>query len=123
MASQTRTEGQRIAFLEGQIAHLATKADLAALEARLDTKIEGLRGEFTTMKWIIGVAIPAAIAITGIVVGIVVQVLNNLPGLMSPQVSSGVTVRADEAIDGFGSPVYVLLSTPPPAPPRGFMEG
>ena len=80
MAAQTRSEGQLIAYLEGQIAHLATKADLAALEARLDTKIEGLRGEFTTMKWIIGVAIPAAIAITGIVVGIVVQVLNNLPG-------------------------------------------
>ena len=54
MASQTRSEGQLIAFL-------ATKADLAALEARLDTKIEGLRGEFTTMKWIIGAAIPAAI--------------------------------------------------------------
>ena len=123
MAAQTRSEGQRIAFLEGQIAHLATKADLAALEARLDTKIEGLRGEFTTMKWIIGVAIPAAIAITGIVVGIVVQVLNNLPGL---DVASGFEwrhSRADEAIDGFGSPVYVLLSTPPPAPPRGFMEG
>ena len=34
MAAQTRSEGQRIAFLEGQIAHLATKADLAALEAR-----------------------------------------------------------------------------------------
>lgn len=80
MASQTRTEGQRIAFLEGQIAHLATKADIGALEARLDTKIEGLRGELGSIRWIIGIAIPAAIAITGIVVGIVVQVLNNLPG-------------------------------------------
>ena len=80
MASQTRTEGQRIAFLEGQIAHLATKADIGALEARLDTKIEGLRGELGSIRWIIGIAIPAAIAITGIVVGIVVQVFNNLPG-------------------------------------------
>ncbi len=80
MAMQNRTEGERIANLEGQISHLATKADLAALEARLDAKIEALRAEMNTMKWILGVAIPAAIAITGIVVGIVVQVLNNLPG-------------------------------------------
>lgn len=80
MATQVRTEGERIANLEGQIAHLATKADLAALEARLDTKIEALRAEMGTMKWILSIAIPAAIAITGIVVGIVVQVLNQTPG-------------------------------------------
>ena len=90
MAAQTRNEGERIANLEGQIAHLATKADLAALEARLDTKIEALRAELgvkiealraelSAIRWIIGIAIPAAIAITGIVVGIVVQVLNQVP--------------------------------------------
>lgn len=65
MATQTRTEVERIANLEGQVAHLATKAD-----------IENLRAELSTMKWIIGIAIPAATAITRIVV----QVLNNLPG-------------------------------------------
>ena len=55
---------------------MATKADIGALDA----KIESLRAELGTIKWIISIAIPAAIAITGIVVGIVVQVLNNLPG-------------------------------------------
>ena len=75
MATQVRTEGERIANLEGQIAHLATKADIGLLDA----KIESLRAEMNTIKWIISIAIPAAIAITGIVVGIVVQVLNNPP--------------------------------------------
>ena len=76
MATQTRTEGERIANLEGQIAHLATKADIGMLDA----KIEAVRAELGTIRWMIGIGIPAAIAITGIVVGIVVQVLNNLPG-------------------------------------------
>ena len=76
MATQVRIEGEGIANLEGQIAHLATKADIGALDA----KIKSLREEFRTMKWMLSIAIPAAIAITGIVVGIVVQVLNNLPG-------------------------------------------
>lgn len=79
MATQTRTEGERIANLEGQIAHLATKADIQSLRAELKSDIKALRAELSTMKWIIGIGIPAAIAITGIVVGIVVQVLNNLP--------------------------------------------
>ena len=70
MAAQVRTEGERIANLEGQIAHLATKADIAALAAKLNT-----------LMWILAIAVPAAIAITGIIVGIVVQVLNNPPGV------------------------------------------
>ena len=69
IAAQTRIDCE-------WIAHLATKADIGVLDA----KIESLRAELGTIKWIIGIAIPAAIAITGIVVGIVVQVLNNLPG-------------------------------------------
>ena len=76
MATQVRTEGERIANLEGQIAHLASKADIGALDA----KIEALRAELNTLKWIISIAIPAAIAITGLVVGIIVQLLNNSPG-------------------------------------------
>ena len=80
MAAQTRPEGERIANLEGQIAHLATKADIQSLRSELKTDIAAMRAELGTIKWIIGIGIPAAIAITGIVVGIVVQVLNNLPG-------------------------------------------
>lgn len=68
MATQVRTEGERIANLEGQIAHLATKADISTLEAKLNT-----------LMWILAIAIPAAIAITGIIVGVVVQLLNNSP--------------------------------------------
>ena len=69
MAQGTRTKGELLATLEGQIAHLATKADISALAAKLNT-----------LMWILAIAVPAAIAITGIVVGIVVQVLNNVPG-------------------------------------------
>lgn len=76
MAVQSRTEGERIANLEGQIAHLASKADIGALDA----KIEALRGKLNTLMWIIGIAIPAAIALTGLIVGIIVQLLNNPPG-------------------------------------------
>ena len=38
MAAQTRTEGERIANLEGQIAHLATKADIEHMRGSLDAK-------------------------------------------------------------------------------------
>ena len=69
MAQGTRTKGELLANLEGQIAHLATKADIGALAAKLNT-----------LMWILAIAVPAAIAITGIIVGIVVQVMNNLPG-------------------------------------------
>ena len=79
MAAQTRTEGERIALLEGQIAHLATKADIVVLGAKLDAMLESLRADLRAMKWMLGIVIPAAIAVTGIVVGIVVQVLNNTP--------------------------------------------
>lgn len=61
---------------KARIAHLATKADIGALDA----KIESLRAELSTMKWIISIAIPAAIAITGILVGVVVQALNQRVG-------------------------------------------
>ena len=75
-ATQTKTEGEFLAYLEGQIPHLATKADVA----RIGGKFDVLLAEMSTIKWIFSIAIPAAIAITGIVVGIVVQVLNNVPG-------------------------------------------
>ena len=90
MAEQTRTEsrteGERIAHLEGQIAHLATKADIGLVDAKIErlrteskSDNESLRAELRMIKWIIGIAIPAAIAITGIAVGAIVQILNSLP--------------------------------------------
>ena len=42
MAAQTRTEGERISNLEGQIAHLATKADIHDAEIQ---DIEAIRSE------------------------------------------------------------------------------
>ncbi len=75
-ATRVRTEGELLAYLEGQVPHLATKADVA----RIGAKFDALLAEAGAFKWIIGIVIPAAIAITGIVVGIVAQVLNNLPG-------------------------------------------
>ena len=69
MATHVRIGGVGIANLEGQIARLANKAGIGALDA----KIESLRAEIGTIRWIVGIAIPAAIAITGFVVGIVVQ--------------------------------------------------
>ena len=99
MAAQTQTEGKFLATLEGQIAHLATKADIGALDAKieslradLDSNIESLRAEMSTMKWMLSIAIPAAIAITGIVVGIVVQILNNPAVRWTSKLSGG---RAD----------------------------
>ena len=75
MAMPHRTEGELIAYFEGQIPHLATKADVARIGGKLDVLLVEMRA----LKWLVCIAIPAAIAITGIVVGIVVQVLNNLP--------------------------------------------
>ncbi len=72
LASPPRTAGEFLAYFEGQIPHLATKADVARIGAKFDVLI----AETRSLKWIISIAIPAAIAITGIVVGIVVQVLN-----------------------------------------------
>ena len=75
MAMSHRIEGELIAYFEGQIPYLATKADVARIGAKLDVLLVEMRA----LKWFVCIAITAAIAITGIVVGILVQVLNNLP--------------------------------------------
>ena len=63
---------QRVAALEAQYEHVATKADvgdvrteianlrteIANVRAELRADIESLRSEFKTMKWWIGIAIP-----------------------------------------------------------------
>lgn len=74
-ATPTSTESELLALLEGQIPHLASKADIG----RIGDKFDVLLAETRALKWIISITIPAAIAITGIVVGIVVQVLNTPP--------------------------------------------
>jgi hypothetical protein len=63
---------QRAGFSEQQVEALAayfdeqlvTKADLAAAEARLETKIEQARGD--TIKWVIGVGFAQAATILAV---------------------------------------------------------
>ena len=62
---------------------MATKADIGDLRTdleRLRTDFVAFRAEvkaeLKTMRWFIGIGVPASIAITGIVVGIVVQLIN-----------------------------------------------
>jgi hypothetical protein len=63
---------QRAGFSEEQVEalaayfdeQLATKADLAAAEARLETKIEQARGD--TIKWVIGVGFAQAATILAV---------------------------------------------------------
>jgi hypothetical protein len=63
---------QRAGFSEEQVEALAayfdeqlvTKADLAAAEARLETKIEQARGD--TIKWVIGVEFAQAATILAV---------------------------------------------------------
>lgn len=56
-----RSESERIAVLEEAMRHLATKEDFA-----------DLRAELRTIKWIVGLGIPA----TAATVGLIVQLLN-----------------------------------------------
>ncbi len=67
-----RTDSERIAVLEGAYNHLATKADLSDLRA----DFADLRAELRTIKWIVGLGIPATAAI----VGLIVQLLGQGPG-------------------------------------------
>jgi hypothetical protein len=54
---------------ELDVSNLATKADLAALRGDLDTKLSTL--ELRLLKWMIGVAIAAVLAITGALTGVI----------------------------------------------------
>ena len=76
------TDSQRIAALESERKHLATKADISDVRTdleRLRTDLERLRTDFVsfraevtaelkTMRWFLGIGVPASIAITGIIV-------------------------------------------------------
>ena len=68
MATETReriTDPERLSRLEGAHLHMATKADLAALETRLVEKI--LESENRLIKWGIGIAATAFAAAASLI--------------------------------------------------------
>ena len=68
MAPETReriTDPERLSRLEGAHLHMATKADLAALETRLTEKI--LESENRLIKWGVGIAVTAFAAAASLV--------------------------------------------------------
>ena len=74
------TDSQRIAALEAERKHLATKADISDLRTdleRLRTDFVSFRAEVTaelkTMRWFFGIGVPASIAITGIIIQLINQ--------------------------------------------------
>ncbi len=82
MAAQS-DHSQRIAALEAERKHLATKADIGDLRTdmeRLRTDFVAfqaeVKAELRTMRWFISLGVPASIAVTSIVVGIIVQLIN-----------------------------------------------
>ena len=83
MAAQ-QDHNQRIAALEAERNHMATKADIGDLRTdmeRLRTDFVAfqaeVRAELKTMRWFISLGVPASIALTGIIVGIIVQLINH----------------------------------------------
>ncbi|MCY3833144.1 MAG: hypothetical protein OXG85_09000 [Chloroflexi bacterium] len=66
-----RSESERIAVLEEALRHLATKEDLG----KLRNDFADLRAELRTIKWIVGLGIPA----TAATVGLIVQLLGQNP--------------------------------------------
>lgn len=78
MAAQS-DYNQRIAMLEAEQKHLATKADIADVRTdleRMRSVVVGVQAEMRTLRWVLTLAVPGAIALTGIVVGIIVQLIN-----------------------------------------------
>ena len=77
---------QRIAMLEAEQKHLATKADISDVRTdlerlrtdfeRLRSVVVGIQAEMRTLRWVLSLTVPGAIALTGIVVGIIVQLIN-----------------------------------------------
>ena len=68
MATETReriTDPERLSRLEGAHLHMATKADIAALETRLTEKM--LESENRLIKWGVGIAVTAFAAAASLV--------------------------------------------------------
>ena len=51
MTTQSGSIGERVARIEGAMEHLATKADLESLRARLQTEMQGLRTDMQRLKF------------------------------------------------------------------------
>ena len=69
MTTETReriTDPERLSRLEGAYGHLATKADIAALETRLTEKIAA--SETRIIKWAIGIAASLFVAMAGLTI-------------------------------------------------------
>ena len=70
MTTETReriSDPERLSRLEGAYGHLATKADIAALETRLVEKIAA--SETRMVKWAVGIAIGVFVALASLIIG------------------------------------------------------
>ena len=57
VSNETLPLGERIAKIEATLEHLATKADLAALNTDLSAKMASLEATITTAGWALGLGI------------------------------------------------------------------
>ena len=64
VAGRDQSLGERVAAVEIELKHVATKADITRIEATLNT-----------LKWVLAIAIPAAIALTGLIVTLIVTLI------------------------------------------------
>ena len=70
MATETReriTDPELLSRLEGAHLHMATKADLAAVETRVTEKI--LESESRVIKWVVGVGVTLFAAFASLAIG------------------------------------------------------
>ena len=77
MATETReriTDPERLSRLEGAHLHMATKADLAAVETRVmariaETNEKILESESRIIKWVVGVGVTLFAAFASLAIG------------------------------------------------------
>ena len=77
MATETReriTDPERLSRLEGAHLHMATKADLAAVETRVmariaETNEKILESESRVIKWVVGVGVTIFAAFASLAIG------------------------------------------------------
>ena len=69
MATENRerlTDSDRISRLEGAQVHMATKADLAALETRVTEKLAA--SETRLIKWMIGIGVSVVVTVVSLII-------------------------------------------------------